>query len=86
MRFAHWLRAVATTDSRRSVTQRRLRRRWLGLERLEERCVLASPVVSVLPIAPREGRNFNGVVANVLDPGNNEPASDYSLLNHLGRR
>jgi hypothetical protein len=53
------------------------------LERLEERCVLAStatPVVSVLPVAPREGLAFNGVVAKVLNPGINEPASSYSAL------
>ena len=58
--------------------------RWLGLERLEERCVLASPMVSVLPISPQEGLNFNGVVANVIDPSNNEPASDYSAIINWG--
>ena len=84
MRFAHWLRAVAASKARLSEFRWRPRRCWFGLERLEERCVLASPVVSVLPISPQEGLTFNGVVANVIDPGNNEPASDYSALINWG--
>ena len=79
--FDQWLRGLTAAALLRRSTRWR---RWLGLERLEERCVLASPAVSVLPIALKEGLTFNGVVANVTDPGNNEPATDYSALINWG--
>src|SRR5437879_3925374 len=63
MSVLEWLRQSAS----RSPSRRRPRR--LGVELLEDRCVL-TPVVSVLSIAPQAGSPFSGPVATFTDPAN----------------
>ena len=62
MSIVEWLRPVAAQSPAR---RRKVRR--LGVELLEERCVL-TPVVTVLPIVPQEGALFSGPVATFTDP------------------
>jgi N-acetylneuraminic acid mutarotase len=66
----------ARHDRDRNVTRGNPR---LMLEELETRTLL-SPVVSVLPIQPREGVSFSGPVATFVDPGRSDPASTYHAV------
>jgi N-acetylneuraminic acid mutarotase len=75
MSIVEWLRHVAP----RSRARRRKVRR-LGVELLEERCVLA-PEVTVLPIAPQEGALFNGTVATFIDPAPGQAGTYTALIN-----
>jgi hypothetical protein len=78
-----WLRLLAKPQSRRSGPGRAAPRCRLGVERLEDRCLLTGnlsvvPFTSLFP-QPVEGSSFTGQIATVFDTGPLTPTFRVSI-------